>query len=145
MTNADVRRATAVAAKAEPSSCSGAVPQNQQQLIDSLSHKMSDIESADTKRDSTTSNAPTQAEPPLVSYDDSGFRLGRVAITGEGGVAFFKSQSNGQNPNGTFRVNEARMAVLGIADLGRYLFLQRSGFCEQGVHKSLVGCRRIVS
>lgn len=41
----------------------------------------------------------------------SGFNLGRVRVSGEGGVAFFHTSSDGQYPNSAFRVDEAKLFV----------------------------------
>src|SRR5688572_10087360 len=39
----------------------------------------------------------------------SGFNLGRIRISGEGGVVFFHTSSDGQYPNSAFRVDEAKL------------------------------------
>jgi hypothetical protein len=41
----------------------------------------------------------------------AGLNLGRVHLSGEGGVAFFHTSSDGQHPDGSFRVDEAKLFV----------------------------------
>jgi hypothetical protein len=80
--------------------------EKQQQLIDSLTRKVSEIQQAPP--------APTQAPAPANNEVEAppaeeSFHFGRVAISGEGGLAFFDSQTGGQTPNAEFRVDEARV------------------------------------
>lgn len=88
--------------------------QEQQKLIDALGKKVSDLEAGASRHLET--NAPavetsvnTGQEPPSLPPSNSSFRFGNVALSGEGGVAFFKSQSNGQHPHSAFRIDEARL------------------------------------
>ena len=79
--------------------------QKQQELIDSLTRKVSEIEEADATNGAKAGAVePMDAAPPA-----QGFRFGNVNISGEGGLAFFNSQANGQTPNSEFRVDEARL------------------------------------
>jgi hypothetical protein len=50
-------------------------------------------------------------ELPAPSAPDSGFKVGRLHISGEGGVAYFHTASDGQYPGGSFRVDEAKLFV----------------------------------
>ena len=81
----------------------------QQELIESLMHKVSAIEDANAKRDHNTSETlqtkPADETPP----PGSPFHFGNVNLSGEGGAAFFHSQSLGQTPNAEFRIDEARV------------------------------------
>ncbi len=81
----------------------------QQQVIDALTHKVSDLETvrAATNPDAATANASVASEPE--SSPTQGFHLGKINLSGEGGVAFFESGSDGQTPNSEFRVDEARL------------------------------------
>jgi len=51
--------------------------------------------------------APDQPNAP----QKSGFDFGGIHISGEGGVGYFHSQSDGQFPEGAFRVDEAKLFV----------------------------------
>jgi hypothetical protein len=82
----------------------------QQELIDSLTHEMGEVRKAtaehesqqnDSKKDSTENSKSDSAF--------GGFNLGKVRISGEGGVGFFESGSGGADPNATFRVDEAKL------------------------------------
>lgn len=50
-----------------------------------------------------------RSEPDLSAPPPTGLRFGRLQISGEGGVAFFHTGSEGQHPNGSFRVDEAKL------------------------------------
>lgn len=85
--------------------------EKQQQLIDSLTRKVSDIEAAQS---ATLATAETNAMAKILvetPASESGFHFGKVDISGEGGLAMFDSQPSGQTPNAEFRVDEARMFV----------------------------------
>ena len=71
----------------------------QQKVIDSLTRKVDDIQG---KGISETSEAPTK---------ETSFGLNKVMISGEGGMGYFKTQSDGRFPNGDFRVDEAKLVV----------------------------------
>lgn len=79
----------------------------QQALIENLNRRVTVIEEGAASR---TGQAESVADlaPPKVG---SGFNLGRVNISGEGGVAFFHSGSKGLFPNSEFRVDEAKLFV----------------------------------
>jgi hypothetical protein len=55
--------------------------------------------------------------PPFTIPEDSdlqpastsGFNVGRIHISGEGGVAYFRTGDDGQYPGGSFRVDEAKL------------------------------------
>ncbi len=86
--------------------------QHQQQVIDSLMHKVADIQESNTRRDQASAglNEKIKTEDqPLPAESAAAFHLGKVDITGEGGLAFFASQSQGQFPHSTFRIDEARV------------------------------------
>ena len=81
-------------------------PEKQQQLIDSLTRKVSEIQQAQPAPGQTppAANNETEASPA-----PQPFHFGAVDISGEGGLAFFDSQTGGQTPNAEFRVDEARV------------------------------------
>jgi hypothetical protein len=76
--------------------------QKQQELIDSLTRKVSEIQAAQPAGATTG----TEAETPS---PEQAFHFGKVAISGEGGLVFRESQNGGQTPNAEFRVDEARV------------------------------------
>jgi hypothetical protein len=77
--------------------------QQQGGAIDSLVQKVKKLESANAARENEAmENAATV---------QSGFNLGKVNISGEGGVAFFNTGSDGFAPHSDFRVDEARLFV----------------------------------
>jgi hypothetical protein len=78
--------------------------QKQQELIDALSRKVSEIQDINAQHDRDLGDLKAQAKPSKTEAAEppasgSPFHLGKVDISGEGGVAFFKSQSQGQTPN----------------------------------------------
>ncbi len=73
--------------------------QKQQAVIDALSREVASIHPAEIK------------EPDPTSAAASGFGLGKVRISGEGGAGFFKSGSEGMFPDSSFRVDEAKLFV----------------------------------
>jgi len=76
----------------------------QQSLIDNLNQRVGTIETE-------ARTGPKKAASTSVSRGPSGFGLGEVRISGEGGVGYFSSQSEGRFPNSEFRVDEARLFV----------------------------------
>ena len=86
--------------------------QQQRQMIDQLSNKVSGIQQTNEQSQSdlralkaTVQNAPSVPEKP------KGFSLGNVTISGEGAVGFFDSQGAGKYSKGAFLVDEARLFV----------------------------------
>jgi hypothetical protein len=84
--------------------------QQQQQLIDSLSKKVSDIQDVDRKRDRELGDLKAELKDENNAPAPSGLgrTFGKLDISGEGGIAFFQSQANGPFPHGQFRIDEAR-------------------------------------
>ncbi len=82
----------------------------QQELIESLSRQVSQIQEAHSSRDHEPAGVKSDARD-TGNAPASGLasRLGKVSLTGEGGIAFFDSQSQGQTPHPEFRVDEARL------------------------------------
>ncbi len=84
----------------------------QQELINSLSNSVSEIRSTTTQRNQEMEDLKNNAPAPeTASTSKSGFSFGNVRISGEGGVGFLDTGSQGPYPNAEFRVNEARLFV----------------------------------
>lgn len=83
----------------------------QESLIEDLSRRVAHIEK--TTSDKTAGADSMVAERQSSSGESSrgGVNLGRINISGEGGVALFHSQSEGVFPNTEFRVDEAKIFV----------------------------------
>jgi hypothetical protein len=80
--------------------------EKQQELIDSLTRKVSQIQETHPAPGPPPPVANNEAEPLPT---EQAFHFGKVDISGEGGLAFFDSQTGGQTPNAEFRVDEARL------------------------------------
>jgi hypothetical protein len=78
--------------------------QKQSESLDGLAQKVKDLETANTERESPPSENSTMPAT-------DGFNFGKVNLSGEGGVAFFKTGSEGFAPDSDFRVDEARLFV----------------------------------
>ena len=78
--------------------------QQQGNALDQLSQKVGALEMANASRRPA---APEDADVPA----GSGFNLGKVNLSGEGGVGFFETGSHGFAPQSDFRVDEARLFV----------------------------------
>jgi len=76
--------------------------QNQQKLIDQLSQKVADVQNERT-------SAKEPDAPPARGLGS--LTLGKIHLSGEGGVAFSHSGSKGAYPNSEFRVDEAKLFV----------------------------------
>jgi hypothetical protein len=83
----------------------------QQQLIENLNHRLSDIESTNQKHTEEIGQlkAETVQPPTAPTESPKPFSFGKVVLSGEGGLAFFESGREGQFPNAEFRVDEARL------------------------------------
>jgi hypothetical protein len=77
--------------------------QKQSGALDSLEKKVQDLETAGAEKENSTSEN--------TSPEKSGFNFGKVNLSGEGGVAFFNTGSEGFAPQSDFRVDEARLFV----------------------------------
>jgi hypothetical protein len=75
--------------------------QQQGQTLDQLKQKIQDLETASTEHE----NSAAENNPP----SQGGFSFGKVALSGEGGVGFSKTGSEGFAPNSEFTVREARL------------------------------------
>jgi hypothetical protein len=79
----------------------------QQSLIDTLNRKVEDIQQSAAR----PTPAYTSPNPEEVAKRSTSFSLAKVSISGEGGVGYFHSGSEGIFPNGEFRVDEAKLFV----------------------------------
>jgi cell division protein FtsB len=75
--------------------------QKQSQSLDALTEKVQSLETANTERE----NAAAENAAPA----KGGFNFGKVVLSGEGGVGFQKTGSEGFSPNSSFTVEEARL------------------------------------
>jgi hypothetical protein len=78
--------------------------QKQSESLDGLTKKVNDLEAANTERESTASENST-------TPTTGGLNFGKVNLSGEGGVAFFNTGSEGFEPHSDFRLDEARLFV----------------------------------
>jgi hypothetical protein len=86
--------------------------QQQQEMIDQLGRKFSDFQKTNDAQASDVRELKAAAENAPAQPDKSkGFSFNNVVISGEGAVGFFETGKNGQFPNATFRVDEARLFV----------------------------------
>lgn len=80
----------------------------QQEQIDNLSHKVSGLEVSHQKQ---AGDIPSPVDESPSSKTSLPFNFGKVRLSGEGGVAFYNSQSRGGYPNAEFRVDELKLFV----------------------------------
>ena len=78
--------------------------QKQGSLLDALTHKVNEMEAANAAREKAAEGNPATGKK-------GGFNLGKVNLSGEGGVAFFNTGSSGFSPQSDFRVDEARLFI----------------------------------
>jgi len=103
----------------------------QQELIDSLSRKVNEIQETNTQRGKELEDLHTEMKEAAPAAKNSGaFSLNKVSISGEGGVAFFAGGSQSAYPNPEFRVDEAKLFVDSTADNHRDIYY----YCVEGVH-----------
>ena len=80
----------------------------QQQMIDSLSRKVSEVDTASQAR-ATELQSELHAPPVVAVPAVKPFSFGKIILSGEGGLAFFESGREGQFPDAEFRIDEARI------------------------------------
>jgi hypothetical protein len=78
--------------------------EQQGSALEKLSQKVGELETANVGHQGTA-----QEDAAVPTKD--GFNLGKVNLSGEGGVAFFDTGSEGFSPQSDFRVDEARLFV----------------------------------
>lgn len=84
--------------------------QKQQELIDALRREVTDIRETTTRRADEIKSLREESELETPS-STSGFSVGKVQISGEGGIGWFETGSQGAFPNSEFRVDEAKLFV----------------------------------
>ncbi|EEF59870.1 hypothetical protein [Pedosphaera parvula] len=83
----------------------------QQQLIDSLTHKVAEIQEVNATHDRQITDLKEKEGSDTPAQSGGSIHFGKVQIGGEGGVAFFHSESHGSTPNAEFRIDEAKLFV----------------------------------
>jgi hypothetical protein len=83
--------------------------QQQQQMINGLSNRVSTVEQTATQHDQQLDNLKTDVAEVQAAPKTGNFKLGNINLSGEGGVGVFSSQADGRYPNTDFRVMEARL------------------------------------
>src|SRR5688500_11380786 len=68
--------------------------------------------------------ASTSADLDLEVPNPSALKFGQLHISGEGGVAYFHTGSDGQYPGGSFRVDEAKLFVEAPLWESTYIFVK---------------------
>jgi len=75
--------------------------QKQNESLDTLAKKVQQLETANSERGNST----------IEASKNSGFNLGKVNLSIEGGIVFFNTGSEGFAPHSEFRVDEARLFI----------------------------------
>lgn len=83
--------------------------QQQEQVIEVLSNRVAAVEQTAAPNHQQPDHLKTDAAEAQAAPKAGGFNLGRVNLSGEGGVGVLSSQSDGRYPNTDFRVTEARL------------------------------------
>ncbi len=83
--------------------------EQQQRTIDALSKTVSEIQSIARSKPLEETEPPAGTKSPSLVSSSAASVLGKVNLSGEGGVGFFHSGPDGQFPNNEFRVDEARL------------------------------------
>jgi len=83
----------------------------QQEAMSSLARRLAVVEETSRLTRPEPSAAATVDATAPAPKTGSGFHLGNVHISGEGGVAFLHTQPEGMFPNAEFRVEEAKLFV----------------------------------
>ena len=83
--------------------------EQQQRTIDALSKTVSDMQKSTQAKVAQQSIATDDIQNSGKLNSIASASLGKVTLSGEGGVAFFGTGSDGQFPNNEFRLDEARL------------------------------------
>jgi hypothetical protein len=79
----------------------------QQEVIESLKHEVDEMRQSTKKRDAEIEQIKDNQAPDQAAA--GGMKLGKVQVSGEAGVGFFKTGYQGVFPNNEFRVDEAKL------------------------------------
>ena len=91
-------------------------------LQEELAEQKATVDSLKSRLSSTP--AATSADSDFDVPDSSGLRFGRLQLSGEGGVAYFQTGSDGQYPGGSFRVDEAKLFLEAPLWESTYIFAE---------------------
>jgi hypothetical protein len=104
----------------------------QQELINSLSNSVTQIQHSSVQRDQEIEDLKNNSSAPDGTTPSSGgINFGKVRLSGEGGVGFLDTGSDGQYPNAEFRVNEARLFVDAQVWQSVYAFMELNLFTPE--------------
>jgi len=101
----------------------------QAELIEELGRKVSTLET--TGQDTKSKSDDTTQQMGTPARSSSGFSFGKIHLSGEGAVAFFHSQPQGEYPNAAFRVDEAKLFVEAPIIADTYLFTEINLFSRE--------------
>ncbi|TAL04888.1 MAG: hypothetical protein EPO07_04560 [Verrucomicrobia bacterium] len=101
----------------------------QQELIAQLAKQVAEIKSVAPAKPVTQNESETTSP--------KGFNLGKVHISGEGAVGFFRTGSEGFAPNGEFRVDEAKLFVEAPVWKDVYFFSELNLFTREDTDLNL--------
>lgn len=83
------------------------------------------VQKLESDLEKAKSSLPNSSEPEIEeSASDRGFNLGAIHISGEGGVGWFSTGSQGQFPEDPFRVDEAKLFLEAPLWEGVYFFTE---------------------
>lgn len=99
-----------------------AAVKEQQKLIDALSAKLAALQTADTRQQEAIERLESRPEPEPARETGAFERNEKLRISGEAGLAFFRTGSAGQYPNAEFRVDDAKLFFEVAAARNTYLF-----------------------
>ena len=81
----------------------------QRGLIETLARQVGELQSARSAREQELADLKAGNNAPADAKAPGGINLGKLHITGEGGVGFFHTAREGASPNSEFRVDEAKL------------------------------------
>ena len=98
----------------------------QQEMIEALGQKVSGLQKTEEKRQKAAGPSGVEIKEPSAPQSDDSKSLGlsKVHLSGEAGLAFFDSGSNGRFPNSEFRVDEAKLFLEANVWKDVYLFTE---------------------
>lgn len=109
--------------------------QKQQELIDGLGRTVTDLQHAKPADDALAARAGSGAETSTRSIASAAF--GKVHISGEGGLAFFRHEADGKYPNAAMRADEAKLFVEAPIWTDVYFFTELNLTTRESPNRSL--------